>query len=54
MGVDVLPLLSKKLDLEVTPLGDPAMKMPMKGGRMSMPSVGRKGLGTTKGWSNID
>ena len=36
MGVDVtmfftfygLPLLLKKLDLEVTPLGNPAMKMP--------------------------
>jgi len=47
MGVDVtmfftfygLPLLLKKLDLEVTPLGNPAMKMPMMGGHMAMPNL---------------
>ena len=47
MGVDVtmfftfygLPLLLKKLDLEVTPLGNPAMKMPMMGGHMGMPNL---------------
>ena len=46
MGVDVtmfftfygLPLLLKKLDLEVTPLGNPAMKMPMMGMHMAMPN----------------
>ena len=47
MGVDVamfftfygLPLLLKKLDLEVTPLGNPAMKMPMMGVHMAMPNL---------------
>lgn len=47
MGVDVtmfftfygLPLLLKKLDLEVTPLGNPAMKMPMMGLHMAMPNL---------------
>ncbi len=47
MGVDVtmfftfygLPLLLKKLDLEVTPLGNPAMKMPMMGTHMAMPNL---------------
>ncbi|MDE3176013.1 MAG: DsrE/DsrF/DrsH-like family protein [Pseudomonadota bacterium] len=47
MGVDVtmfftfygLPLLLKKLDLEVTPLGNAAMKMPMMGMHMAMPNV---------------
>ena len=47
MGVDVtmfftfygLPLLLKKLDLQVTPLGNPAMKMPMMGLHMAMPNV---------------
>ncbi len=47
MGVDVtmfftfygLPLLLKKLDLEVTPLGNPAMKMPMMGMHMAMPNL---------------
>ncbi len=47
MGVDVtmfftfygLPLLLKKLDLEVTPLGNPAMKMPVMGMHMAMPNL---------------
>jgi peroxiredoxin family protein len=47
MGADVtmfftfygLPLLLKKLDLEVTPLGNPAMKMPMMGMHMAMPNL---------------
>src|SRR5579863_9193423 len=47
MGVDVtmfftfygLPLLLKKLDLQVTPLGNPAMKMPTMGMHMAMPNV---------------
>ena len=47
MGLDVtmfftfygLPLLSKKLDLKVTTLGNTAMKMPMMGGHMSMPNL---------------
>jgi peroxiredoxin family protein len=47
MGVDVtmfftfygLPLLLKKLDLQVTALGNPAMKMPMMGMHMAMPNL---------------
>jgi peroxiredoxin family protein len=47
MGVDVtmfftfygLPLLLKKLDLQVTPLGNPAMKMPMMGMHLAMPNL---------------
>ncbi len=47
MGVDVtmfftfygLPLLLKKLDLQVTPLGNPAMKMPVMGMHMTMPNI---------------
>lgn len=47
MNVDVtmfftfygLPLLLKKLDLQVTPLGNPAMKMPMMGMHMAMPNL---------------
>jgi peroxiredoxin family protein len=47
MGVDVtmfftfygLPLLLKKLDLHVTPLGNPAMKMPIMGMHMAMPNL---------------
>ena len=34
-----LTLLKKKLDLEVTPLGNPAMKMPMMGMHMAMPNL---------------
>lgn len=47
MGMDVtmfftfygLPLLFKKLDLKVTSLGNPAMKMPMMGGHIGMPNL---------------
>lgn len=47
MGVDVtmfftfygLPLLLKKLDLQVTPLGNPAMKMPMMGMHIGLPNA---------------
>jgi peroxiredoxin family protein len=47
MGVDVtmfftfygLPLLLKKLDLQVTPLGNAAMKMPLMGMHMAMPNI---------------
>ena len=47
MGVDVtmfftfygLPLLLKKLDLQVTALGNPAMKMPMMGMHVGMPNL---------------
>ena len=34
-----LPLLLKKLDLQVSPLGNAAMKMPMAGGHMGMPNM---------------
>jgi peroxiredoxin family protein len=34
-----LPLLLKKMDLKVTPLGNAAMKMPMAGGHMIMPNI---------------
>ena len=47
MGLDVtmfftfygLPLLLKKLDLQLSPLGNPAMKMPMGGMHMGMPNI---------------
>jgi peroxiredoxin family protein len=47
MGLDVtmfftfygLALLKKKLDLQVTPLGNAAMEMPMMGGHMTMPNL---------------
>ena len=47
MGVDVtmfftfygLPLLLKKLDPQVTPVGNPAMRMPMMGMHMAMPNL---------------
>jgi len=47
MGLDVtmfftfygLPLLLKNLDLKLSPLGNPAMKMPMAGMHMGMPNV---------------
>ncbi len=46
MGVDTtmfftfygLPLLLKKLNLKISPLGNPAMKMPMMGMHMGMPN----------------
>jgi peroxiredoxin family protein len=34
-----LPLLLKKLDLQVTALGNPAMKMPIMGQHMAMPNL---------------
>ena len=34
-----LALLKKKLNLKFTPLGNPAMEMPMMGGHMSMPNL---------------
>ncbi|HSF90873.1 MAG TPA: DsrE/DsrF/DrsH-like family protein [Paracoccaceae bacterium] len=34
-----LPLLKKKLDLKFTPLGNPAMEMPMMGGHIAMPNM---------------
>ena len=34
-----LPLLLKKLDLQLTALGNPAMKMPMMGMHMGMPNL---------------
>ena len=34
-----LPLLFKKLDLQVTAAGNPAMKMPMMGGHMGLPNL---------------
>ena len=47
MGLDVtmfftfygLPLLLKKLDLQLSPLGNPAMKMPVMGMHMAMPNA---------------
>jgi peroxiredoxin family protein len=33
-----LPLLLKKLDLKISPMGNPAMKMPMAGMHMAMPN----------------
>lgn len=47
MGMDVtmfftfygLPLLFKKLDLKITSLGNPAMKMPVMGLHMGMPNL---------------
>lgn len=34
-----LPLLKKDLNLKFTPLGNPAMEMPMMGGHMAMPNI---------------
>jgi peroxiredoxin family protein len=34
-----LNLLKKKLDLAITPLGNPGMAMPMMGGHMKMPNI---------------
>ncbi len=34
-----LPLLLKKLDLQLTAAGNPAMKMPMMGGHMGLPNI---------------
>jgi len=61
MGVDVtmfftffgLQLLLKKLDLEVTPLGNPAMKMPMMGMHMGMPNLVGMLPGVTAGATSM-
>jgi len=34
-----LPLLKKDLNMKFTPLGNPAMEMPMMGGHMAMPNI---------------
>jgi peroxiredoxin family protein len=34
-----LPLLLRDLDLKISPLGNPAMKMPMFGGHMGLPNA---------------
>lgn len=47
MGLDVtmfftfygLPLLKKDLDLQISSLGNPAMKMPMMGAHMGLPNI---------------
>ena len=47
MGLDVtmfftfygLTLLKKKLDLQISPLGNPAMKMPLMGMHLAMPNL---------------
>lgn len=46
-----LSLLNKKLDLQVTPLGNPAMKMPMGGMHMGMPNIVGMVPGVTAGAS---
>lgn len=59
MGVNVtmfftfygLPLLLKKLDLQVTTLGNAAMKMPMMGFHMAMPNILSALPGATAGTS---
>lgn len=59
MGMDVsmfftfygLPLLLKKMDLQVTPLGNAAMKMPMAGMHMAMPNLLAALPGATAGAS---
>ena len=44
-----LPLLLKKLDLQVSPLGNPAMKMPMMGMHMGLPNIVGALPGVTSG-----
>ncbi|MGV6801511.1 MAG: sulfur carrier protein DsrE2 [bacterium] len=44
-----LPLLNKKLDLQLGTLGNPAMKMPMMGMHMGMPSMVGMLPGVTSG-----
>lgn len=48
-----LPLLLKKLDLQVSPLGNAAMKMPMGGGHMAMPNMLAMLPGATAGTSKM-
>lgn len=59
MGLDVtlfftfygLPLLKKDLNLKLTPLGNPAMEMPMAGMHMAMPNLLAALPGATAGAS---
>jgi len=44
-----LGLLKRKLDLEVSPLGNPAMKMPMAGMHLAMPNLVAALPGVTAG-----
>jgi peroxiredoxin family protein len=61
MGVDVtmyfayygLPLLLKKLDPQITPLGNPAMKMPMMGMHIAMPNLVGMLPGVTAGATTL-
>jgi len=61
MGVDVtmfftfygLGLLKKDLNLKVTPLGNPAMEMPMMGMHMSMPNIVAAIPGVTSGATSM-
>lgn len=46
-----LPLLLKKLNLQVTPLGNAAMRMPMAGMHMAMPNIMAALPGATAGAS---
>jgi len=48
-----LPLLLKKLDLKVSPLGNAAMKMPMGGGHVGMPNMLAMLPGATAGTSKM-
>ena len=48
-----LPLLNKKLNLKVTPLGNAAMEMPMMGMHMPMPNVVGMIPGVTAGTTTM-
>jgi len=48
-----LPLLLKKLDLQVSTLGNAAMKMPVMGGHMAMPNMMAMLPGATAGTSTM-
>lgn len=48
-----LPLLLKKLDLQVSPLGNAAMKMPVMGGHIGMPNMMAMLPGATAGTSTM-
>jgi len=48
-----LSLLLKKLDLEVSPLGNPAMKMPMAGMHVGMPNLVAALPGVTAGTTRM-
>ncbi len=61
MGLDVtmfftfygLPLLLKNLDLHLSPLGNPAMKMPLAGMHMGMPNLASVILGADAAASSM-